>query len=80
MVAVVTSSFVVLNWCSAELGIARAMSPRLMPVRGEAGVVHPLMLLLRYADYEADRRLAREQGARGGAVARTVAGGWPHGA
>jgi hypothetical protein len=32
-----------------------------MPVRGEAGVVHPLMLLLRYADYEADRRLAREQ-------------------
>ncbi len=43
VVAVVTSSFVASKWCFAELGIAGALGCRLMPLRAEAGVAHPLM-------------------------------------
>ena len=61
VIGVVTSSFVASNWCSAELGIAAALGCRLMPLRAEAGVVHPLMPRLHYADYEADFRQARDR-------------------
>jgi WD40 repeat protein len=61
VVAVVTSSFVASNWCSAEVGIARALGCRLMPLRAEAGVVHALMPRLQYADYQADPRQARDR-------------------
>ncbi|MCA1709380.1 MAG: toll/interleukin-1 receptor domain-containing protein [Actinobacteria bacterium] len=43
VLGVVTSSFVASSWCSAEVGIADALGCRLMPLRVEAGVVHPLM-------------------------------------
>jgi TIR domain len=56
MIAVVTSSFVASNWCSAEVGIASALGSRLMPLRAEAGVVYPLMPRLQYAEYQADPR------------------------
>ncbi|MGH3888878.1 MAG: toll/interleukin-1 receptor domain-containing protein, partial [Pseudonocardiaceae bacterium] len=49
VIGVVTSSFVASNWCSAELGIADALGCRLMPLRAEAGLVHPLMRDLQYA-------------------------------
>jgi hypothetical protein len=42
VLGVVTSSFVTSSWCSAELGIADALGCRLMLLRAEAGVVHPL--------------------------------------
>ncbi|MGH8921340.1 MAG: TIR domain-containing protein, partial [Actinomycetes bacterium] len=58
VIGVVTSSFVASNWCSAEVGIAGALGCRLMPLRAEAGVVHPLMLRLQYADYHADPQQA----------------------
>ncbi|MGH3833954.1 MAG: TIR domain-containing protein, partial [Pseudonocardiaceae bacterium] len=61
VIGVVTSSFVASNWCSAEVGIADALGCRLMPVRAEAGVVHPLMRDLQYADYHADPRRARDR-------------------
>jgi hypothetical protein len=61
VIAVVTSSFVASNWCSAEVGIAGALGCRLMPLRAEAGVVHPLMQRLQYADYEADSRQTRDR-------------------
>jgi WD40 repeat protein len=61
VIAVVTSSFVTSNWCSAELGIAAALGCRLMPLRVAAGVVHPLMPRLQYADYQADPRQARDR-------------------
>ena len=61
VLGVVTSSFVASNWCSAEVGIADALGCRLMPVRAEAGVVHPLMWDLQYADYQADPDQARER-------------------
>ena len=60
VVAVVTSSFVASNWCSAEVGIAGALGCRRMPVRAEADVVHPMMPRLQYADYQADPQQARD--------------------
>jgi WD40 repeat protein len=61
VVGVVTSSFVASSWCAAEMGIADALGCRLMPVRAEAGVVHPLMRDLQYADYQADPDQARDR-------------------
>jgi hypothetical protein len=49
VLGVVTSSFVASSWCSAEVGIADALGCRLMPLRVEAGVVHPLMRELQVA-------------------------------
>jgi WD40 repeat protein len=61
VIGVVTSSFVASNWCSAEVGIASALGCRLMPLRAEAGVVHPLMQRLHYVDYQTDRQQARDR-------------------
>ena len=61
VIGVVTSSFVASNWCSAEVGIASALGCRLMPLRAEAGVVHPLMQRLQYVDYQTDRQQARDR-------------------
>jgi energy-coupling factor transporter ATP-binding protein EcfA2 len=61
VIGVVTSSFVASNWCSAELGIADALGCRLMPLCAEAGVVHPLMQDLQYADYQADPQQAHDR-------------------
>jgi hypothetical protein len=61
VIGLVTSSFVASNWCSAEVGIADTLGCRLMPLRAEAGVVHPLMRDLQYADYQADPQQARDR-------------------
>ena len=61
VIGVVTSSFVASNWCSAEVGIADALGCRLMPLRAETGVVHPLMRDLQYVDYQVDPRQARNR-------------------
>ncbi|MDQ3764967.1 MAG: toll/interleukin-1 receptor domain-containing protein [Actinomycetota bacterium] len=61
VIGVVTSSFVASNWCSAELGIADALGCRIMPLRVEADVAHPLMQNLQYADYHADSQRARDR-------------------
>jgi TIR domain-containing protein len=52
VIGVVTSSFLASSWCSAELGIADTMGYRLMPLRAEADVEHPLMQRLLYADHD----------------------------
>ena len=61
VLGLVTPSFVASTWCSAELGIADALGCRLMPVRLEAGVAHPLMNDLQYADYQAEPQQARDR-------------------
>jgi hypothetical protein len=61
VIGMVTSAFMESHWCSAELGIADALGCRLMPVRAQADVVHPLMPDLQYADYQADPEQARER-------------------
>jgi WD40 repeat protein len=61
VIGVVTKSFVASEWCFAELGIADARGCRLIPLRAETGVVHPLMRELQYVDYHADRQQARDR-------------------
>jgi TIR domain len=61
VIGVVTSSFVASTWCEIEVGIADALGCRLIPVRAEASMVHPLMRDLQYADYQADRQQAHER-------------------
>ena len=43
VIGVVTSSFLASTWCAAELGIADARGCRLIPLRVEVGMEHPLM-------------------------------------
>ncbi|MGH3696956.1 MAG: TIR domain-containing protein [Pseudonocardiaceae bacterium] len=50
VVCVVTSAAVESPWCSAEVGIALSRGSRLLPVRAEAGVTHPLLRSAQYAD------------------------------
>ncbi|MGH3828963.1 MAG: toll/interleukin-1 receptor domain-containing protein [Pseudonocardiaceae bacterium] len=73
VLGVVTSSFVESNWCSAEVGIADALGCRLIPLRAEAGVVHPLMPDLHYAEYHADVQLGMAGGAVAGSRQRSTA-------
>jgi type II secretory pathway predicted ATPase ExeA len=61
VIGVVTSSFKASHWCSVEVGIADAQGCWLLPLRAEAGVVHPLMQELQYVDYIADPRQARDR-------------------
>ena len=79
VVGVVTSAFVASNWCSAEVGIADALGCRLMPVRVEADVVHPLMGDLQYADYQADPDQARERMLQALRLLEDSAGTWREG-
>ncbi|MFD7657425.1 TIR domain-containing protein [Actinosynnema sp. NPDC059797] len=53
VLCVVTGAFVASNWCAAEVGIADLLGCRLLPLRVEAGVVHPLMEHLQYAEFAA---------------------------
>ena len=43
MVCLVTSAYVSSPWCSAEVGIAQSRGSRLLPVRAEPDVRHPLL-------------------------------------
>jgi hypothetical protein len=43
VVCMITSSYVASVWCAAEVGIARARGSRLLPVRAEPEVLHPLL-------------------------------------
>ncbi|MGH3752930.1 MAG: TIR domain-containing protein [Pseudonocardiaceae bacterium] len=78
VIGVVTASFVASKWCFAEVGIADARGCRLIPLRVEADVVHPLMGELHHVDYHADPQQARERVLR---AVRLVEGGgaWQEG-
>jgi hypothetical protein len=54
VVCVVTSAAVKSPWCSAEVGIALSRGSRLLPVRAESGVNHPLLRSAQYADLTVD--------------------------
>jgi WD40 repeat protein/energy-coupling factor transporter ATP-binding protein EcfA2 len=54
VVCVVTSAAVNSQWCSGEIGIARSLGSRLLPVRAESGVAHPLLRSEQYADLSVD--------------------------
>ncbi|HEX4102861.1 MAG TPA: TIR domain-containing protein [Pseudonocardiaceae bacterium] len=54
VVCVVTSAAVESPWCSAEVGIALSRGSRLLPVRAESGVSHPLLRSAQHADLTVD--------------------------
>jgi WD40 repeat protein len=61
VVCLVTSAYRVSAWCTAEVGIARSQGSRLLPLRGEPGEVHPLLMpsQYQYADMSGDPVVAR---------------------
>jgi WD40 repeat protein/ABC-type nitrate/sulfonate/bicarbonate transport system ATPase subunit len=61
VVCLVTSSYRDSAWCAAEVGIARSQGSRLLPLRGEPGQVHPLLMpsQYQYADMVGDPVAAR---------------------
>ena len=59
VVCVVTSASVASTWCTAEVGIALSRGSRLLPVRAEPGVVHPLLKSAQYADLTVDSAVGR---------------------
>ncbi|MGH3866548.1 MAG: TIR domain-containing protein [Pseudonocardiaceae bacterium] len=75
VLCVVTSAYLGSLWCSAEVGIALSRGSRVLPVRAEPGVVHPLLRSLQHADLTVD-----STGARAALVAELrrvdATGGW----
>src|SRR3954452_11820347 len=59
VVCVLTSAYIASPWCSAELGIAQSRGSRLLPVRAEHGVRHPLLAPVQYVDMTVDAAGAR---------------------
>jgi hypothetical protein len=59
VMCVLTSAYITSPWCSAELGIAQSRGNRLLPVRAEPGVRHPLLNSVQYVDMTVDAAGAR---------------------
>ncbi|MGH3815216.1 MAG: toll/interleukin-1 receptor domain-containing protein, partial [Pseudonocardiaceae bacterium] len=59
VVCVVTSAAVASTWCTAEVSIALSRGNRLLPVRAEPEVDHPLLPSAHYADLTVDSAAAR---------------------
>ncbi len=59
VVCVVTAAYVASQWCTAEVAIARTRGSRLLPVRAESAVTHPLLKSFQYADATQDESAAR---------------------
>jgi energy-coupling factor transporter ATP-binding protein EcfA2 len=59
VVCVVTSAAVESPWCLAEVGIAWSRGSRVLPVRAESGVNHPLLGSAQYADLSVDPTVGR---------------------
>ncbi|MGH3752732.1 MAG: toll/interleukin-1 receptor domain-containing protein, partial [Pseudonocardiaceae bacterium] len=54
VVCVVTKAAVTSTWCTAEVSIALSRGSRVLPVRAEPGVGHPLLPCAQYADLTVD--------------------------
>jgi hypothetical protein len=59
VVCVLTSAYVPSTWCAAEVGIAQSRGSRLLPLRAESGVTHPLLKATQQADGVTDPDKAR---------------------
>ena len=73
VLCLVTSAYVASPWCAAEVGIASSRGSRLLPLRAEPGVSHPLLSSRQYVDHAADSGAARAR--LGEALARLDAAG-----
>jgi hypothetical protein len=54
MVCVLTSAYLASVWCTAELAIAQSRGSRVLPVRAEPEVDHPLLTSLQQVDMTRD--------------------------
>jgi hypothetical protein len=59
VVCLLTSAYLASVWCTAELVTAQNRGSRLLPVRAEPGVDHPLLKAVQRADAATDIRVAR---------------------
>jgi WD40 repeat protein/energy-coupling factor transporter ATP-binding protein EcfA2 len=59
VVCVVSSRAVTSLWCIAEISIALSQGSRVLPVRAEPGVLHPLLSSAQYADLIGDADATR---------------------
>jgi WD40 repeat protein len=78
MVCLLTSAYVSSTWCTAELVTAQNRGSRVLPVRAEPGVSHPLLAAIQQIDATADMCGARAKLAE--ALRRLDAAGgagWP---
>jgi WD40 repeat protein len=77
VVCLITASYRISVWCSAEIAIARWQGSRLFPLRAEGGEVHPLLSPSRYqyADMAADP-IAAQSSLREALRRLDAAGGW----
>src|SRR4051812_18146279 len=75
VVLLLTSAYLASVWCTAELVTAQNRGSRLLPVRAEPGVSHPLLTAVQRADATIDMHVARAGLA--GAVGRAVGAGGP---
>lgn len=60
VVCVITSAYLASPWCSAEVGAAQARGSRVLPLRAEPDVVHPLLDSTQYTDYMVNPAQARD--------------------
>ncbi|MGH3693202.1 MAG: TIR domain-containing protein [Pseudonocardiaceae bacterium] len=80
VVCVVTSAAVASTWCTAEISIALSRGNRLLPVRAEPRVDHPLLRSVQYADLTVDSAAARAALVQALCRVDAVGGhGWPDG-
>src|SRR4051812_17909406 len=78
VVCVLTSAYLASVWCTAELAITQSRGSRLLPLRAEPGVRHPLLNSIQYTNMITDPAEARAKLAE--ALLRVDAAGgygWP---
>ncbi|MDQ3153956.1 MAG: TIR domain-containing protein [Actinomycetota bacterium] len=59
VVCVVTSAFVASSWCTAEVATAQSRGSRLLPVRAEPDLSHPLLTEVQHTDLTQNPATAR---------------------
>ena len=59
VVCVLTSAYLASTWCAAEVGIARSRGSRLLPLRVEPDLAHPLLKSVQHTDLTRDLAEAR---------------------
>ncbi|MEV6252584.1 TIR domain-containing protein [Nocardia sp. NPDC051911] len=78
VVCVITPTYLRSTWCAIEIGIAKTLGSRLLPVRAAAGATHPLLKSIQQPDAVADADAARAGLARSLRALDAGGGsGWP---
>ncbi|MGH3804223.1 MAG: toll/interleukin-1 receptor domain-containing protein, partial [Pseudonocardiaceae bacterium] len=75
VVCLVTSAYLASTWCTAEVAIAQSQGSRLLPVRAEADLAHPLLTDVQYTDVAGNPRAALTEALR--RVDAAGGFGWP---